>query len=226
MELRQLISKFTYRIEPKPGVGFIAYPSDPTATPLEAPTRAELQQKIQAAVMAGLGAQFPGLKSALEGQPSNFAFHIEAKPGGGFLVHSADPHAEPIEIASHHDMESHFAQKVINFVGKHVTPELAQAIAQGGSGEVQVSVNRKVGLTVKTGTRSFTLGSPSAAPTEAGVQNPPLIDGQIESGTLDGNSNTVSSSPITPEPSSNWTMFLFILLVAALAAIVILLRYR
>jgi hypothetical protein len=43
MELKRLISHFTYRIEPKPGGGFIAHPADPSVAPLEAPTREELQ---------------------------------------------------------------------------------------------------------------------------------------------------------------------------------------
>ena len=34
MELKRLISHFTYRIEPKPGGGFIAHASDPAVAPL------------------------------------------------------------------------------------------------------------------------------------------------------------------------------------------------
>jgi len=47
MELKRLISHFTYRIEPKPGGGSIAHPADPSVAVLEAPTREELQKKIQ-----------------------------------------------------------------------------------------------------------------------------------------------------------------------------------
>ena len=39
MELKRLITHFTYRIEPKPEGGFIAHATDPTVPPLEAPTR-------------------------------------------------------------------------------------------------------------------------------------------------------------------------------------------
>ena len=52
MELKKLITHFTYHIEPKPGGGFIAHPADPSAAPLEAPTREELQKKIQETVVA------------------------------------------------------------------------------------------------------------------------------------------------------------------------------
>jgi hypothetical protein len=48
---------------------------------------------------------------------------------GGFAVHSGDPNARPIEGATHEGIESHFAEKVIAFVGKHFMPELSQASA-------------------------------------------------------------------------------------------------
>ncbi len=101
MELKRLITHFTYRIEPKPEGGFIAHATDPTVPPLEAPTREELQRKIQANIAAGLTSEFPGLKLPLENQELKFAFHIELMPGGGFAIYSADPNAKPIEGATH-----------------------------------------------------------------------------------------------------------------------------
>jgi hypothetical protein len=62
MELRQLIKSFTYRIESKPEGGFIARPTDPSMAPLEAATREELQQMIQARASETLAREFPGLK--------------------------------------------------------------------------------------------------------------------------------------------------------------------
>jgi hypothetical protein len=64
MELKRLISHFTYRIEPKPEGGFIAHASEPGVPPIEAPTRAELQQKIQANISAALGTEFPRPETA------------------------------------------------------------------------------------------------------------------------------------------------------------------
>src|SRR5437870_13502688 len=96
MELKRLISHFTYRIEPKPGGGFIAHPADPSVVPLEAPTREELQKKIQENILAGLGAQFPGLKLPLENQNPQFAFHTERSPQGGSLIHLPDPIPNPM----------------------------------------------------------------------------------------------------------------------------------
>jgi len=80
VELQRLISHFTYRIEPKPGGGFIAHPSDPNVAPIEALTRDELQKKIRENILAGLSAQFPGLKLPVENSEDlQFAFHIEHK---------------------------------------------------------------------------------------------------------------------------------------------------
>lgn len=138
MELKRLISRFTYRIEPKPG-GFIAHAADPSVAPLEASTREELQKKIQENILSGLSAQFPGLKLPIENQDLQFAFHIERKPEGGFVIHSSDPTAEPIEVLTHNDIESRFAEKIIGFVGKHLTPELSPALAaQGDSGDIKL----------------------------------------------------------------------------------------
>ena len=150
MDLKRIISTFTYRIEPKPQGGFIAHANDPSLPPLEAPTRMELQQKIQANIGAALAREFPGLNlpsgSAASGSKElKFNFHIEAKPGGGFSLHSHDLHsgdanATAIEGASHEEIEHPFAEKLAGVVGKYFLPELSQALAkQGGSGDMKVS---------------------------------------------------------------------------------------
>jgi hypothetical protein len=74
MELKRLITHFTYRIEPKPGGGFVAHASDPTLPPLEAGTREELQHAIQANIAAAVAAEFPGLKLPGESQELKFDF--------------------------------------------------------------------------------------------------------------------------------------------------------
>src|SRR5262249_25815325 len=113
--------------------------------------REELQQKIQANISAGLAREFPGLNlpmGATGNQPVKFDFHIEAKPGGGFRIHSHDPNAGSIEGASHEEIEFPFAEKLAGVVGKFLLPEVAQALEkQGGAGEVKVSVNRQVSFT-------------------------------------------------------------------------------
>ena len=232
MELKHLISHFTYRIERKPGGGFIAHPADASVAPLEAPTRQELQKKIQENILAGMSAQFPGLKLPLENQDLQFAFHIERKPEGGFAIHSSDPNAEPIEVLTHNDMESHFAEKIIGFVGKHLTPELSEALAaQGNSGDIKVFVNRKTGLTVNAGSHTLSVGlAPDlAAPTS--ISNTTTIIEAANAEPTDGISRrlggTISNTPIAPEASNSGKVFrfLFLLLVAA-ALVYFFLRHR
>jgi hypothetical protein len=202
VELKRLITHFTYRIEPKPEGGFVAHATDPTVPPLEASTREELQQKIQANIAAGLASEFPGLKLPLENQELRFAFHIERKPGGGFAIHSSDPNAQPIEASTHDEIESHFAEKLIAFVGRHFVPELSQALAaQGNSGDIKVFVNRKTGFTLNAGSQTAKSGCTKTTNTNFGNVG-----------------DTIGNSPITPETSSSWKIFRFLLALLVMGA--------
>jgi hypothetical protein len=141
VKLTRLITQFTYRIEPKPGGGFIAHPSDPTASPLEAATREELQAKIQARIAAELEKEFPSLKVPLDRPGRRVEFHIEMKSGGGFTLHSADPNTLPIDGATHDDLQSHVAEKLIAIAGKHAGPELALALESATGGAAPMSAS-------------------------------------------------------------------------------------
>jgi hypothetical protein len=229
MELKRLISHFIYRIEPKPGGGFVAHPSDPGVAPIEAPTREELQKKIQENILAGLGTQFPGLKLPVKNEDLQFAFHIERKPEGGFVIHSSDPNAEPIEVLTHNDMESHFAEKIIGFVGKHLTPELSQALAaQGNSGDIKVFVNRKTGVTVNAGSHTLSLGLARNLTAPTSMSKTTTIIEAANAKPTDGSSGgMISNTPIVPEASSSGKVFRFLLLVLVAAALVyFFLHYR
>jgi len=215
MEIKRLITQFTYRIEPKPDGGFVAHAADPNVPPIEAATREELQQKIQATIAAGVASVFPGLKLPLENKELKFDFHIEHTPGGGLAIHSGHADTQPI-AGTHDEIESRFAEKLFNFAGKHLPPELQAALAsQGISGDVKVFVNRKTNFTIKTGTQSPS-GSQrltSSTPPE----NPDLES--TKSGMLDASSLAISNSPITPERSSSWTFTRFLLTLLVLAAL-------
>jgi hypothetical protein len=210
MEIKRLITHFTYRIEPKPEGGFIAHATDPSVPPLEAPTREELQQKIQANIAAALAAEFPGLKLPLENKEVNFAFHIEHKPGGGFILQSTDGKELPITGSTHAEIENHFAAKVLGALGKALVPELSQALAgQLGSGDVKVTVNRKIG---------FSTGSPKLSSGDASsieVENPNL-----------SNVLNPANSPITPEPNKIWPILRFLLAVLILVGLMYFFRHR
>src|SRR5205823_5670319 len=124
----------------------------------------------------------------------------------GFAIHSADPNAQPIQGATHEEIESHFAEKLIAFMGKHFTPELSQALAaQGNSGDIKVFVNRKTSFTRNAGSRALSLGvAPVVPPDGSGDAKTP----QANFGSVAG---TIDNSSIAPETSSNWTIFRFLL---------------
>jgi hypothetical protein len=191
--------------------------------PLEAPTREELQQKIQANIAEALGAGFPGLKLPSGDQHLKFAFHIEHKPGGGFSIQSADPNAPAVEGASHEDIASHFAEKFLAFAGNHFMPELAQALdSQGGSGEVKVFVN-KTTYNVNRGSGKLTLTTENnAGPADS--QTALSAGAQQLNGSLD--SALVSNSPIVPESSGSWPVFRFLLALLVLAGLMYLFLHR
>ena len=223
MEFKRLITQFTYAIEPKPEGGFIAHASDPNVPPLEAPTREELQQKVQATIMAGLAERFPGLKLPLQGQESKFSFHIESKPGGGFALHSADPATQPVE-GTQEQIESHFAEKLIGLAEKF-SPELKQALAsQGVNGDVKVFVDRKT-FTMKGGSRSLSLSLgadllPTSPLSNAGTGVSNAVSNVVTNQDAASMGGTLSNAPITPERSDTWTLFLFFLTVLVIGALV------
>jgi hypothetical protein len=184
-----------------------------------------LQKKIPENILAGLSAQFPGLKLLLENQDLQFAFHIERKPEGGFAIHSSDPNAEPIEVLTHNDMESRFAEKIIGFVGKHLTPELSQALAaQGNSGDIKVFVNRKTGVTVNAGSHNLSLGLARNLTAPTSISSATAIIEAVNAKPTDGISGRVSAminnTLIVPEASSSDKVFRFLLLVLVAAVLV------
>src|SRR6478672_4632216 len=127
MELKHLVQRFVYKIEPKPDGGFIARAADPTVPPLEAPTREELQQKIQAKLAAALGEAFPGLQIPSQGKQLSFQVHIDRKPEGGFSVHSEETDKTGINPETHEKMD-HAAEQLLGFIDKHF-PHLSEQFA-------------------------------------------------------------------------------------------------
>ncbi|HZP02931.1 MAG TPA: hypothetical protein VFD30_21965 [Terriglobia bacterium] len=208
MDLKRLVTQFAYRIEPKPEGGFIARAGDPSVPPIEAATREELCAKIQEKISASLAAEFPSFKLAPDGAQRQFAFHIERNPSGGFSIHSADPNAGVIHAATENDLESHFLEKVVSFAGRHLMPELAQALAaQGLSGDVKVVINGKSAITL----------NPGAGTTQsAGMQTPSLFT-NANPGNLGG---TIDGSPITPEASNFGKVLRVMLAFLVIAALI------
>src|SRR5258708_8893832 len=91
MEFKTVINKFLYRIEAKPGGGFIATSKDPSLPPIEGATRTEVEQKIQESISADLASHVPSLKPLFERTQVNLSYHIDPKPGCGYHGTSAGP---------------------------------------------------------------------------------------------------------------------------------------
>lgn len=222
MDLKRLVSHFTYHIEPKPEGGFIARPSDPSVAPLEAPTREELQKKIQENIFTGLATAFPALKIPTDGTQQQFAFHVERTPQGGFSIHSADPN-DVLHVGTEKEFETRFLEKILGFAGNRLMPQLAQAIAsQGASGNIKVVVNRKTSFQLNPGSHKITLGlTKTLQPTSEGssATTIPPNDATLATPALNNTSGTIDNSPITPEPSNFGKFLRFVpalLLIAAL----------
>jgi hypothetical protein len=221
MDLKRLITHFTYRIEPKPEGGFIAHASDPTLPPLEATTREELQDKIQANIAAALAAEFPGLRFPLESKELKYSFHVERKPEGGFTIHSADPTMPPIDGATEKALESHFVEKFITFAGKHFMPELAQAMAaQGNGADIKIFVNHKTGFTLSTGSKTLSFGGAGGATPSGGTatEAAKLFDGKAGNANPGSLGTAIENSPIIPQTSSSGAIFRFLLALLIVAA--------
>ncbi len=207
MEIKHtFFSKLLYSIEPKPEGGFIACSKDPNAPPIEGATREEIDQKIQASIGADLAAQFPGLKLPLDSQEVKLSYHVEAKPGGGYIVHHGDPAHEPIEGSTREKVESAIESKLLSHLMAKLPPELSQQLTSKlNAGGMDVVVDRKVSV-------GFTrAGLPTPAPGEqtALPQSMPL-----------------DASPITPGRDSSGAIFRFLLALLIVAAMMYFFLHR
>lgn len=223
MEIKSVISKFIYHIEPKPEGGFIAKCSDSSLPPLEAQTRAELQQQIQARISAEIASRFPGLQIP-QSNETKFSWHIEAKPNGGFVAHSSDPALESIEGKTKEEVEKWLIEKAATLLEKKLPSELAEQLkTQAVSVNLNVVITtRRVSVGGKTSSQTVTLDN-------AKDSLLPSVLEAIQSKQIAGNaspiiSNTTSisttdlnnTSPLTPVSNSS-SFFRF--LVAALVVL-------
>jgi len=196
----------------------------------------ELQQKIQATILAGLSADFPSLKLPPQSHELKFFFHVERQPDGSFDVHSSDSSSAPITAASHDQVESHFAEKLISFVGKHMLPKASEALgAQITAGDIKVFINKNSGFTVTTsqettGSQAAQLGSPSSPQFHDSVEansSGPVFSSSATTATVGDIAHPIDPSPITPDSgSSGKTFLLLVAIVAVLAFAYFFFHYR
>jgi hypothetical protein len=220
MDLKRLVTHFAYKIEPKPEGGFIACATDPSVPPLEAPTRLELQQKIQQNILQALSAEFPSLQLPPEGKHLEMSFHVEHQPGGGFSIHSSDPNAAVIHAADKKEFESKFLEKFLNFAGNHLAPEFSKALAaQVGSANIKIVVNKRTSFRVNSSPKGITFGAPhpAALTQNAATEGPKLSGSAADLAQLGG---TIDSRPITPEPSNAGKVFGFLLLMLVVGGLI------
>jgi len=215
MDLKRLITQFAYRIEPKPEGGFIAHATDPSIPPLEAPTRQELQKKIQERIFAAISSEFPALKLPTDGSQRHFAFHIERTPEGSFSIHSADPNADVIHASTDDELQNHFLQKIVGFAGKHFMPELQQALAAQGTADVKIVLNGKTAVTL--GSHQANLAGLPQDPQLATQSSAPATAATL---TDAGISRTIDNSPITPERSNFGTILKLALALLVIASLI------
>ena len=214
MDIKRLITQFTYRIEQKPGGGFIAHASDPAVPPLEAPTRMELQQKIQESINASLTKEFPQLKL---GQDKRVLFHLERQADGGFAFHSTDPNLLNATPSASHEVESHFAEKMFSLFGNqiisHLPPEFASQLPPELAGQLS-SGNVKVFIEKRTSSQSS--ANPSLADAVQSASQSSDIAGP-GSTAFNGNLNnqSLTDSPITPERGKGNVILRFLIMLAA-----------
>ncbi len=207
MDLKHLVTHFAYKVEPKPEGGFIARSIDPAVPPLEAPTREDLQQKIQQNILDALSVEFPGLKRPPDGKKLELAFHVERAPGGGFSIHSADPKAGIMQTSDPKEFESRFLEKFLAFAGKHLVPELSQALAaQVGTASIKVVVSSKTSLKMKADPKGMTFGTSNSPSIDqsATIDIAKLSHATPSFDKLDG---AIANNPITPEPSNAGKVF-------------------
>jgi hypothetical protein len=226
MELKHLIQRFSYRIEPKAEGGFIARATDPTVPPLEAPTREELQQKIQASLAAAMAEAFPGLKLPAENKQLKFEVHIERKPDGGFAVHSAAPGTPGIEPAAQEKID-HFAEGLLGFVDKNF-PDLSKALAaRVESGVAKALAGQETGVILNADSQPGGQGLPQAQSIQSryGHAEDVRLGGQ-ETGNFNNSGNAIANIPITPETNSSWPVFRFLLTLAIIAAMMYFFLHR
>lgn len=207
MDLKSILANFTYRIEAKPEGGFMARAGDPSLPPLEAATRSELEDKIQGVIAAAMSKQFPMLNLPLAKKELKFSFHVEPKPGGGYIARSNDPDAPPIEGASHEEVSHQFAERLIGGFAGFVFPELSKALGKAvDSGDVKVFVTRNVTVT-KSGEDEAKQGSAGLfLPSQNPGSHQTSVSPQSEISSI-----ATDNSPIQPEASGSGKVLRFLI---------------
>lgn len=200
MEIKRTISRVIYRIEPKPGGGFIARCDDPTVPPLEAASRFELEQQIKDKISSEVESQIPGLKITLEKKIVSF----DNKNGSSIFQAG-------VEGGAKQAVEQWLTDKAAALVEKKLPPELLDQLKnQNLSGDIKVKVTKFGGTTnfrreyvISKGNAGQLLSRFLGRQKNSGALQPTApVSSSFSDTSLDGN------SPITPVSSSSFPRFL------------------
>lgn len=201
MEIKRTISRVIYRIEPKPGGGFIARCDDPTVPPLEAASRFELEQQIKDKISSEVESQIPGLKITLEKKIVSF----DNKSDGSSIFQAG------VEGGAKQAVEQWLTDKAAALVEKKLPPELLDQLKnQNLSGDIKVKVTKFGGTTnfrreyvISKGNAGQLLSRFLGRQKNSGALQPTApVSSSFSDTSLDGN------SPITPVSSSSFPRFL------------------
>ena len=126
MNVKNLKMKVTYRIEAKPGGGFIARAADPSAPSIEAATREELQEKIRTETLEKLAGELPVLKRLLETQfkPGEM---VKSKQSSTVVIRTTGSDTVVTELSSSEDRAG--VAKELSGLVKKSFPDLSRALA-------------------------------------------------------------------------------------------------
>lgn len=126
MQIKNLVTRITYKIEPKDGGGFVARSVDPNVPPIEASTREDLQKKIQAEIVAAVGRDIPGLKLPFIAERLTTGLQSQSMTTSTVVVDSRN--GENVTKEATPDQINQFAEQLAGFMGKNF-PQLSNALA-------------------------------------------------------------------------------------------------
>lgn len=206
MEIKRTLSRIAYRIEQKPDGGFIARCSDPTVPPLEAASRFELEQQIQAKITAEMETQIPGLKIRLT---------LGTKPEGSVFAQSGNSSPLPTEGGTKNSVGHWLADKAVSLVEKNLPPELIDQLKhQSVAGKINVTVTQ-VGAEGKVRRDYVVSGNDILARFKRPQKTSGALEPSAPVSASFSDANLNGAAPITPGNNSSFLRFLIAAMVLA-----------
>jgi hypothetical protein len=225
LEFKQIVSQFVYRIEPKPSGGFVATCKDPGAPAIEGATRDEVQQKIQENIQSKLAQQFPSLATVLQNNSVKLHYHVDPKPGGGFVIHHGDPAKDSVEGSTREHLENFIESKLLSSFIENLPPDLHQQITYKLNSEgLDIEVNRNVKFT--TGSVRMGGNTPSTETPLALSSGSEILATSTGIPDIQSSSGMMNGSPITYEKSNSGRFFRVLWKLAIIALLIYLYLHR